>query len=299
MKEKLLKKPGWLKIRVSGGQDGGRVAGMLRELGLNTVCEEAGCPNLGECFGRGCAAFMILGRVCTRGCRFCCVEKGNPPPVDADEPENVARAVGLLGLGHVVITSVTRDDLPDGGAAHFAAVIRAIKQRMRSNPPHIEVLIPDFKGDYEALMTVAAALPDIINHNIETVPRLYPAVRPEADYRRSLELLGRVKEENPAILTKSGIMVGLGETFDEVLGVFADLREAGCELLTVGQYLAPSRRNYPVAEYVRPEVFDEYKKRALDMGFLHVESGPLVRSSYMAERACSNLPRPDKIASKK
>jgi lipoic acid synthetase len=265
---------------------------MLRELRLHTVCEEAGCPNRGECFGRGCAAFMILGRVCTRGCRFCCVEKGNPAPVDADEPENVARAVELLGLGHVVLTSVTRDDLPDGGAAHFAAVIRAIRHTMDDNPPRIEVLIPDFMGDSDALLTVLAARPDIINHNIETVPRLYSAVRPEADYRRSLELLGRVKDINPAILTKSGIMVGLGETFGEVLGVFADLRAAGCELLTVGQYLAPSRRHYPVAEYIRPEVFEEYKRRALEMGFLHVESGSLVRSSYMAERACCDLHRP-------
>ncbi len=292
-KESFDKKPEWLRIRVSGGAVGGEVTGMLRDLGLHTVCEEAGCPNCGECFGRKAAAFMILGRVCTRGCRFCCVEKGTPAAPDAGEPENVARAVEILELGHVVITSVTRDDLPDGGAAHFAAVTGAIRRRMSGNPPRIELLVPDFKGDFDALKTVAAARPDIINHNIETVPGLYPAVRPQADYRRSLELLGRVKEINPAIMTKSGIMVGLGETFEEALGVFSDLRRVGCELLTVGQYLAPSKGHYPVAEYVRPEVFDEYKRRALEMGFLHVESGPLVRSSYMAERACYDLHRPE------
>ena len=276
-------KPEWLRVRVSGGSRRAEVEEILKRLSLHTVCEQANCPNITECFGRRTATFMILGKVCTRNCTFCDVHKGNPDMVDADEPLHVAQAVKELNLRHVVVTSVTRDDLPDGGAGHYAAVIGKIREL---NPEvAIEVLIPDFEGYYEALATVINARPDILNHNVETVPRLYPEVRPMAVYRRSLELLQNVKKLSDDIYTKSGIMLGLGENEREVLEVFRDLREAGCDFLTVGQYLAPSKSHHPVVEYVHPDAFEEYKAKALDMGFKYVASAPLVRSSYQADKA--------------
>jgi lipoic acid synthetase len=257
---------------------------MLSRLSLHTVCEEANCPNRMECFARRTATFMILGDRCTRNCTFCNVTKGAPVPVDADEPRHAAEGVRELGLKHVVITSVTRDDLPDGGAEHFAETIR----RIRETTPDvtIEVLIPDFKGSLPAQQTVLEAGPDVLNHNIETVPRLYQEVRPMAVYARSLELLRRAKElGKPGMHTKSGMMLGLGEGKDEVLQSLRDLRSAGCDFLTLGQYLAPSKLHHPVVEYIHPDVFAEYKTLGEAMGFKFVASAPLVRSSYMAEKA--------------
>jgi len=279
-----MSKPEWLRIRVQNSREIAEVEGMLRNLSLHTVCEEAACPNRMECFGRKTATFMILGNVCTRNCRFCNVDKNqHPQPVDEHEPENVAKAVAKLKLRYVVITSVTRDDLPDGGAGQFARVIEEIKKL--DNKVIVEVLIPDFKGDEGALATVVKACPEIINHNVETVPRLYPSVRPMAVYERSLKVLENVKKINSSIYTKSGIMVGLGEKKEEVLAVFEDLRRIGCDFLTVGQYLAPSKNHHPVIEYIHPDVFDEYRVKALEMGFSYVASGPLVRSSYQADKA--------------
>lgn len=279
----LERKPEWLKIKVQDNADKRQVEEILKRLGLNTVCEEANCPNRMECFSHRTATFMILGRRCTRNCTFCNVEKNPPDPVDSLEPIHVAQAVTELGLKHVVITSVTRDDLSDGGAGHFAQVVGMIKKYNSSVT--IEVLIPDFKGDPDALKTVIDADPDIINHNVETVSRLYPEVRPMAVYKRSLELLGRVKSIKSGIFTKSGIMLGLGETEDEVLKVFDDLRKEKCDFLTIGQYLAPSKLHHPVVEYIRPEIFDNYRSKALEAGFSHVASGPFVRSSYHAQQA--------------
>lgn len=279
----MERKPEWLKIKVQDNADKRQVEEILKRLGLNTVCEEANCPNRMECFSNRTATFMILGRRCTRNCTFCNVEKNPPDPVDSLEPIHVAQAVTELGLKHVVITSVTRDDLSDGGAGHFAQVVGMIKKYNSSVT--IEVLIPDFKGDPDALKTVIDADPDIINHNVETVSRLYPEVRPMAVYKRSLELLGRVKSIKSGIFTKSGIMLGLGETEDEVLKVFDDLRKEKCDFLTIGQYLAPSKLHHPVVEYMRPEIFDNYRSKALEAGFSHVASGPFVRSSYHAQQA--------------
>ena len=276
-------KPDWLRVRVKAGGGSGEVMQLLEGLALHTVCEEASCPNMCECFNRKTATFMILGRVCTRNCTFCTVTKGSTEVPDPEEPRNVAQAVRTLGLKHAVITSVTRDDLPEGGAGHFAAVVEEIKKL--DAKVVVEVLIPDFRGDGQALEKVIEAGPDIINHNVETVPRLYPEVRPMAVYGRSLELLGRVKALSRGIRTKSGIMVGLGETEEEVLEVFRDLRKADCDFLTVGQYLAPSKQHHPVVEYVHPELFEKYKRVALDMGFKYAASAPLVRSSYMADQA--------------
>lgn len=277
------KKPDWLKIKVSNSTNLVEVEQILDRLSLNTVCEEANCPNRIECFNRKTATFMILGRICTRNCTFCNVEKLHPQPVDADEPFHVAQAVKELGLKHVVITSVTRDDLPDGGAEHFAKSIDEI--RKLTGKVVIEVLIPDFMGSIDALALVVKAKPQIINHNIETVPRLYATVRPMAIYKRSLELLSNVKSMDESIFTKSGIMLGLGEEEQEVMGVFKDLRDSGCDFLTVGQYLAPSKKHHPVIEYIHPDVFEKYRELGMKMGFKHVASGPLVRSSYMADRA--------------
>ncbi|MGE5629959.1 MAG: lipoyl synthase [Caulobacteraceae bacterium] len=276
----LKRKPYWLRIDLNKGRSLDYVKDILKRFSLNTVCEEANCPNRMECFSKKTATFMILGSQCTRNCRFCNVTHGKPQPVDPEEPQNVAKATVELGLKHVVITSVTRDDLPDGGAGHFSEVIKAIKGLNKDII--VEVLIPDFKGDAVALETVVKAKPEIINHNVETVPRLYPDVRPAAVYDRSLELLKRVKEMDNSILTKSGIMVGLGEKEEEMLEVFKDLRAVGCDFLTIGQYLAPSTKHYPVVEYVTPEDFKEYKKEALSLGFSFVASAPLVRSSYNA-----------------
>ncbi len=278
--EKPNPRPDWLRVRVKASEDTQFVEKLLDRLNLHTVCREANCPNRFECYASGTATFMILGANCTRNCRFCNVAKCKPTPVDSDEPRHVAEAVAEMKLKHVVITSVTRDDLPDGGAGHFAETIRKIREIMPRVT--IEVLIPDFKGDRDALQTVVDAKPEIINHNIETVPRLYPEVRAMANYEQSLELLRRVKEMNPEILTKSGIMVGLGETAEEVEQTFRDLHEHDCELLTVGQYLAPSKNHYPVKEYVTPEQFADYKNIAEKMGFTAVASAPLVRSSYHA-----------------
>jgi lipoic acid synthetase len=254
---------------------------LLRAYGLNTVCESARCPNIGECFARPTATFMIAGTRCTRSCGFCAVDTARPAPLDPGEPLRLAQAARRLGLAHVVVTAVARDDLADGGAAHFAATIRAL--RAEAPATRVEVLTPDFKGDEDALRTVLAAGPDVFNHNLETVRRLTVAVRPQARYERSLAVLARAKALAPAVLSKSGLMVGLGERRDEIAAALADLRAAGCDLLTVGQYLQPTRRHLPVVEYVPPVVFDEYAKLARALGFRHVASGPLVRSSYHAE----------------
>lgn len=273
--------PSWIKRRFPPQEEWEGVQKLLRTLALHTVCESARCPNIGECFRRGTATFLILGNVCTRSCRFCAVAKGTPGPPDPEEPERVAEAARQLNLKHVVVTSVTRDDLPDGGAGHFAATIVAIRRVLPQAT--VEVLVPDFQGKEEALNTVLAARPDVLNHNVETVPRLYPSVRPQANYKRSLWLLGRAKEKAPDILTKSGLMVGLGETREEVEGVLKDLRSVQCDIVTIGQYLRPSVRHLPVASYIPPEEFEYYREYALRLGFLGVASGPFVRSSYRAE----------------
>jgi lipoic acid synthetase len=273
-------KPPWLKKRLSSGRNYEKVVGLLRESNLHTVCEEAHCPNLGECFSSGTATFMILGDHCTRNCRFCAVQHGTPEAPDKKEPEKVARAVKRMGLRYAVITSVTRDDLPDGGAGHFAQVISAIKGL---NPEtRVEVLIPDFKGSEEDLRTVVTAAPHVLNHNLETVPRLYAQVRPKADYRQSLTLLQRARQLDPDLMTKSGLMLGLGEQSEEVEAVLHDLLAAGCRLLTLGQYLAPSKEHHSVVRYVPPEEFTKWEETALTMGFQGVASGPFVRSSFHA-----------------
>ena len=254
----------------------------LAEMGVHTVCQSARCPNLGECFARGTATFMIMGEVCTRNCGFCAVNHGSPAALEAEEPGRVAEAASWLGLKHVVVTSVTRDDLPDGGAAHFAATIAAIREKLPEAT--VEVLVPDFNGEEEALGTVLAAGPEVLNHNVETAPRLYPRVRPQADYERSLGLLRRAGEMRPEAVTKSGLMVGLGESEEEVLAVLGDLRGAGVGAVTIGQYLQPTRRHLPVAAYIEPSRFDDYAAAARGMGFGHVLSDPLVRSSYHAEK---------------
>lgn len=281
MSPTIQKKPDWLRVKIQGGADARQVNSLISDLKLHTVCVEANCPNRMECYNRKTATFMILGRHCTRNCAFCNVTHASPTPVDAQEPQNVAEAVKRLGLKYAVITSVTRDDLPDGGAAHFAAVGQAIRQ---VNPTvRIEYLIPDLQGSLEALKTVLDSRPDVLNHNVETVPELYSAVRPQADYRQSLELLRRSKALAPSVKTKSGIMLGLGETGPQVTQVLRDLRAAGCDILTVGQYLQPSPQHYPMREYVKPEVFEALKAEALALGFETVASSPLVRSSYHAD----------------
>ncbi|MFC0905396.1 lipoyl synthase [Clostridium sp. MT-14] len=277
------RKPDWLKVKIRGGEFSGEVKGVLKKYSLNTVCREANCPNRMECFNKRTATFMILGKNCTRNCTFCNVTKAKPENVDEKEPANVAQAVDKLDLRHAVITSVTRDDLEDGGASHFARVIEEIKRLKKSIT--IEVLIPDFKGDRASLKKVVNAKPDVINHNVETAPRLYSEVRPMAVYERSLELLNRVKIMDSSILTKSGFMLGLGERREDIIQVLKDLREVNCDIVTIGQYLAPSLKHHPVVEYVHPRVFDEYKKIGLKLGFKYVASSPLVRSSYHAEEA--------------
>ncbi len=279
--------PPWIRVRLRQGQDLARLRGLLRDSTLHTVCEEARCPNLWECWNRGTATFMILGDICTRSCGFCAVKTGRPLALDRDEPRRVAEAVRVMGLTHAVVTSVNRDELPDGGAAVFAETIRAIRA---INPGcTVEVLIPDFQGSEAALFTVLDAGPEILNHNTETVPRLYPAVRPQARYERSLTVLGRAKARGARV--KSGLMVGLGETAEELLIVFSDLRAAGCDILTVGQYLQPTREHLPVDRYYSPEEFERLRGEALALGFAHVEAGPLVRSSYHADaQAAAPLP---------
>jgi lipoic acid synthetase len=278
-----LKKPSW--IRVKAGNEVGRfgeIKKMLREQKLHTVCEEAACPNIGECFGRGTATFMILGDICTRRCPFCDVGHGKPLPPDVDEPAKLADSVARLKLNYVVITSVDRDDLRDGGAQHFVEVIAAV--RRQSPATTIETLVPDFRGRLAiALEVLGQALPDVLNHNLETVPRLYRQARPGADYAHSLAFMKGFKARYPQVPTKSGLMVGLGETDDEILDVLRDLRANDVEMLTIGQYLAPSGHHLPVARYVHPDTFRRYEQEALAMGFSGAACGPMVRSSYWAE----------------
>lgn len=273
-------KPEWLKVRAPGSETYRRLKELMRQLELHTVCEEAHCPNIGECWDYGTATFMILGDVCTRACGYCAVGHGRPAAVDPAEPARVGNAVDRLGLSYVVITSVDRDDLPDGGASIFAGTINAIRQRRHDT--RIEVLIPDFRGDESALRTVLNARPDVLNHNTETVPRLYRRARSGGRYDRTLELLDRARNYAPHIPTKSGLMVGLGEERDELLATLIDLRRVGCSILTIGQYLQPTREHLPIARYYHPDEFRELKSYALGIGFSHVESGPLVRSSYHA-----------------
>jgi lipoic acid synthetase len=280
--EKVLKKPPWLKKRLPPIQDLMKVKSILEEMTLHTVCEEARCPNLGDCFANGTATILILGEICTRDCGFCAVQHGLPVKINEAEPERVAQAVKRMGLQYVVITSVTRDDLEDGGASHFAKTIQAIRsldQRIK-----VEVLVPDFGGASSSWATVLNEGPDVLNHNIETIPRLYPVVRPQADYIRSLSLLKRSKKEYPHILTKSGFMLGLGEEKQEVLELMEDLKRAGCSLLTIGQYLQPRPDRLPVVQYIPPEQFEEYQKIGIEKGFKSVASGPFVRSSFHASQ---------------
>ncbi len=282
--------PEWIRVRVHEGENFRELKQLVRERRLHTVCEEAHCPNIFDCWNRRTATFMILGDVCTRACRFCAVTSGRPTELDLGEPLRVAESVAELGLRHAVITSVDRDDLRDGGARIFARTIRAI--RRRSPGTSIEVLTPDFQGDREAIRTVVEAGPDIFNHNTETVPRLYARIRPKAVYANSLGLLAHVKELAPQMVTKSGVMVGLGEDTEELLQVFRDMREHSIDVLTVGQYLRPSPKHAEVVRYYRPEEFQELRRSALAMGFGHVESGPLVRSSYHADEQIPEGSRP-------
>jgi lipoic acid synthetase len=272
--------PGWMRRPLSAPGRSAEVSGLLDELGLNTVCRSAKCPNRGECYASGTATFMVLGTECTRNCRFCAVEPASPSAVDAGEPARVAEAAERMALRHVVVTMVTRDDLPDGGAAHVVATIAALRGRVPAAT--VEVLVSDFGGDEAAIDAVALARPDVFNHNVETVPRLYATVRPQADYARSLRVLARAKAAAPGLPTKSGLMVGLGETPEEVEAVMRDLREAGVDIVTIGQYLRPSAKHLEVAEFVAPEVFERYAAAARALGFTGVASAPFVRSSYHA-----------------
>ena len=277
------RKPGWLKVRSPGGQNYLRLKQMMRGLKLHSVCEEAGCPNMGECWESGTATFLILGDVCTRACKYCAIAHGMPTELDLDEPRRVAEAAGVLRLEHVVITSVNRDELPDGGAGVFAETIRQC--RLSRPGMSIEVLIPDFKGDEAALRVVVAARPDILNHNLETVERLFPWARPGGRYWRSISFLGAAKRVDPEMLTKSGVILGLGETRDEIRQSLADLRRAAVDIVTLGQYLRPTAHHAPVARWVAPEEFADWKRIGeQELGFAHVEAGPLVRSSYHAEK---------------
>ena len=281
------KKPAWLKVRAPGGPNYIRLKGLMSEWNLHSVCEEAHCPNIGECWEDSTATFMILGDVCTRNCGYCAVTHGRPVWEDREEPQRVGRAVGELGLEHVVITSVNRDDLSDGGAGAFAATVRAIR---RAAPGcRVELLIPDFQGNADALETVIDAAPDILNHNTETVPRLYKVARHGGRYERTLELFRRARRAAPRLLTKSGIILGLGEERDELLGTMRDLRDADVNILTLGQYLRPSAQHLPVARYYTPEEFAELGEAGRATGFAHVESGPLVRSSYHAKRQVAGV----------
>jgi len=276
----LQPKPAWLRIRMAGGPKFSRIKGLIQESGLNTVCQEARCPNQGECFSRGTATFLLMGSRCTRNCTFCAVSPGPPDPLDTEEPKRVAEAIRKMGIRYAVLTSVTRDDLRDGGADHFRRTVLAIKEQAPDTL--LECLIPDFQGREESLQGVADSRPAVINHNVETVPRLYALVRPGADYQRSLSLFNYLKNRAPEVLTKSGLMVGLGEKEAEVLAVLQELRNQGCNLLTIGQYLQPTPAHLPVRRYVPPAEFAAWEERARQMGFEGVASGPLVRSSYQA-----------------
>ena len=279
---KPLRKPDWIRIKVPGSPEIAQLKKVLREHRLHTVCEEAACPNLGECFGHGTATFMIMGDICTRRCPFCDVAHGRPKPLDPDEPAHLANCIAGMRLRYVVITSVDRDDLRDGGAEHFVACIQAVRAR---NPRiQIEILVPDFRGRMDrALEILRAAPPDVFNHNLETVPRLYKQARPGSDYAWSLDLIRRIKAAHPSVPTKSGLMLGLGETLEEVEAVMGDLRAHDCDMLTLGQYLQPSAHHLPVARFVRPDEFKVLEEKAKAMGFTQVASGPLVRSSYHAD----------------
>lgn len=287
-RQQRLPKPPWIRVKLPTGAAVQRIKHMLRENSLYTVCEEASCPNLPECFGHGTATFMIMGDLCTRRCPFCDVAHGRPLPLDPDEPHNLAQTVHAMGLRYVVITSVDRDDLRDGGAGHFAECIRAV--RARSPGIRVEILVPDFRGRMDrAVDILAAEPPDVFNHNLETVPRLYRQARPGADYHWSLRLIRRYKERHPEIPTKSGLMLGLGEQLEEVQQVIRDLRDHDCDMLTLGQYLAPSIHHLPVERYVTPGEFGELGRLARDMGFSNVASGPLVRSSYHADQQAAGI----------
>ena len=278
-----LRKPDWIRVRAGGGERFQQIKQALREAKLHTVCEEASCPNIGECFGHGTATFMIMGDLCTRRCPFCDVAHGRPQPLDADEPRHLAETIALMKLSYVVVTSVDRDDLRDGGAQHFVDCIRAVREL--SPATRIEILTPDFRGRLDrALAILDAAPPDVMNHNLETVPRLYRQARPGSDYRHSLKLLSEFKARHPKVATKSGLMVGLGETNEEIVEVMRDLRAHHVDMLTVGQYLQPSKHHLPVARYVHPDEFRALEAEATKLGFTHAACGPLVRSSYHADR---------------
>ena len=274
--------PDWFSQRPPDPQSILKMEELLQGLKLHTICNNALCPNIGECFSRGTATFLILGNTCTRNCTFCAVQKGIPAPVDENEPLHLLEAIEKLRIKYVVITSVTRDDLPDGGASHFEKIVNLLHQNLTDIS--VEILIPDFQGSLQALNTVMDAFPEVLNHNVETVPRLYPEVRPMADYDRSIRLLSEVKRVNPRMVTKSGLMLGLGETREEVIEVMRDLRETGCDLITLGQYLQPSAVHHPVLRYIAPEEFAEYELIGKEMGFAGVASSPLVRSSFEAEK---------------
>lgn len=278
--KKILEKPDWLKKRISKISEIEKTVNLLKKLSLHTVCESAACPNMGECFGNKTATFMILGNECTRQCRFCAVSKGTPGAINLDEPANIGKASAEMGLKHIVVTSVTRDDISDGGASHFAKTVFEIRKYIPLST--VELLIPDLRGDHKALKIIVDSKPDILNHNIETVPSLYETVRPQADYTRSLKLLYQVKEFDDTIYTKSGMMVGLGETDKEISKVMDDLRQVNCDILTIGQYLPPSKQHIEIKEYVHPDKFLKYQEIAEEKGFLFVASGPFVRSSYHA-----------------
>ncbi len=287
VRNKRKPKPDWLKVKLVGGEESASIRKTIRTLSLNTVCAEASCPNMAHCFSCGTATFMILGKKCTRNCQFCNVEHGTPHELDKSEPERLSEAVQKMGLKYVVITSVTRDDLEDGGASVFAKTINAL--RKKDEKIKIEVLIPDFKGKKELLKIVLNAKPDVLNHNLETVPRLSGEIRPQADYDRSLKVLSNARNINPDILTKSGLMLGLGEKYDEIISAMKDLRKVDCNILTLGQYLQPSKNNIPVHEYIEPEIFDKLKEAGLEMGFKYVASGPLVRSSFHSAEAFESI----------
>ncbi len=286
--ERPQRKPTWIRAQSQARPEVQRIKGILREQGLHTVCEEASCPNLGECFAHGTATFMIMGDICTRRCPFCDVAHGRPDPLDPEEPRHLAETIQALGLNYVVITSVDRDDLRDGGAGHFVECIREV--RTLNPDTKIEILVPDFRGRMErALEIMREAPPDVFNHNLETIPRLYREARPGADYAWSLDLLQRFREQHPGIPTKSGLMLGLGETREELLQVLQDLRDHGCDMLTLGQYLQPSRHHLPVTRFLAPGEFEELGAHARAMGFRQVASGPMVRSSYHADLQAQGL----------
>ncbi len=290
--ETRSRKPDWLKVRFPGGERFQHLKTLMREQRLHTVCEDARCPNIGECWNAGTATFMILGDVCTRSCGFCAVTTGRPGELDLLEPFRLAQAVKALSLDYVVITSVNRDDITSGGAEVFAACIKAIRRNDAN--VRVEVLLPDFKGNWDALAMVVGARPFVLNHNIETVPRLYRIVRPQARYERSLELIGRAKDAAPDMLTKSGFMVGLGETQEELFQVMRDLRTHGCDIVTIGQYLQPTKQHLPVARYYGPWEYQAFRDYGKELGFGHVEAGPLVRSSYHAEKQVRTTARTER-----